>query len=82
MDKVKFKQLVGDDWFVVLNEVLSPEIVFEIDGVRQQYIQGKNILPDSSKVWRAFQECPYNKLKVVILNTEPNFSLIPYFNSI
>jgi uracil-DNA glycosylase len=73
MDKIKLKQLVRDEWFDVLNKVLTPEIAFEIDAVREQYIQGKQIYPDPSKVWRAFQECPLDKLRVILLFQDPYF---------
>ena len=73
MDKIKLKELVGDEWFEILNKVLTPEISFEIDAVRKQYIQGKQIYPEASKVWRAFQECPLDKLRVILLFQDPYF---------
>lgn len=73
MDKIKLKEIVGDEWFEVLNKVLTPEIAFEIDAVREQYIQGKQIYPEPSKVWRAFQECPLDKLRVILMFQDPYF---------
>lgn len=71
MEKSKLKLLVGEDWFEILDNVLTPEIVFEIEGVRKQYADSKRIYPEAIKVWRVFNQCPLHKLRVVILGTEP-----------
>jgi uracil-DNA glycosylase len=71
MDKNKLKQIVGDEWFSLLSNVLSPEVSFEIDAVREQYMQGKLIYPTSDKTWRAFELTPLKDLKVVWLGQDP-----------
>jgi uracil-DNA glycosylase len=73
MNKEVLKKLIGEQWFEVLNIVLTPDIAFHIDGVREQYKKGVKVYPSSDKVWKAFQECNYQDLKVVIIGQDPYF---------
>lgn len=67
----KFKPLMGD-W----DKLIYP--FFQRGGMDKIYTElkaiskrGKKILPESDKVFRAFYECPYNKLKLVIVGMSP-----------
>lgn len=71
MNKVKLKSTIGDEWFSILSNVLVPEVAFELDGVRNEFMQGKKIYPSSDKTWRAFVECPFDQLKVVWIGQDP-----------
>lgn len=57
-------------------EVLSPEFdkpYFKIltDFVRNEYIKNGPIYPPASLIFNAFDKCPFNKTKVVILGQDP-----------
>jgi uracil-DNA glycosylase len=73
MNKEVLRKLIGEQWFEVLNIVLTPDVAFHIDGVREQYKRGVKVYPSSDKVWKAFQECKYQDLKVVIIGQDPYF---------
>jgi uracil-DNA glycosylase len=73
MNKEVLRKLIGEQWFEVLNIVLTPEVAFHIDGVREQYKKGVKVYPSSDKVWKAFQECSYEDLKVIIIGQDPYF---------
>lgn len=74
MNKQGLLQLVGKEWYDnILAKVLTPEVEFEIDGVRALY--GKTIVyPEAKDVWKAFELCLFSKLKVVILAQDPYFN--------
>lgn len=71
MNKIKLKNIVGEEWFHFLNDVLSPEVTFELDGVRKEYMQRKNIFPSSDKTWNIFKKCKLDNIKVIILLNDP-----------
>lgn len=70
MNKHKLKEIVGEDWFTILDKSITREIEFDIDGVREQYSKTK-VYPDPDKVWRCFQETKLKELKVILLGMEP-----------
>jgi uracil-DNA glycosylase len=71
MNKQALKQLVGDEWFEIINNTLTPAIQFEIDGIRELYNRGLPIYPEPNNVWKAFELCPLDKLKVIWIAQDP-----------
>jgi len=70
MNRKSFKELVGSDWFDILNEVINKEVEFNLDKIKSLYMTSK-VYPEGSKIFRAFQECELNNLKIVWLGLEP-----------
>jgi uracil-DNA glycosylase len=71
MNRQGLLNIVGKDWFDILHKVLTSEVEFQIDGARAQYNRTDiKVYPDPQDVWRAFVECPLDKLKVIILGQD------------
>ena len=62
---------IAEDW----REVLQPEFdkpYFEqlVEFVREEYAKGQ-VFPQGSNIFRAFDKCPLDRLKVVIIGQDP-----------
>lgn len=67
MKKVK----IADDWYSLLeDEFEKPYFTALTDFVKAEYATTK-IFPEGSDIFRAFDACPVDKLRVVILGQDP-----------
>ncbi|MEG1635680.1 MAG: uracil-DNA glycosylase [Rikenellaceae bacterium] len=67
MKKVK----IADDWYSLLEDEFEKPYFSELtDFVRHEYSTTK-IFPEGKNIFRAFDSCPLDKLKVVILGQDP-----------
>jgi uracil-DNA glycosylase len=67
---INWKDILGD-WVLPLQEVFKDTKVIEnLTTVNNFYKSGK-VYPDQSNVFKAFKECPYAKLSVIILGQDP-----------
>jgi len=66
------KELVGD-WDKFFESIFADnEVRINLSALNQRYKTGyPKIYPDQKNVFRAFRECPYSKLSVVILLQDP-----------
>lgn len=61
-----------NSWNAILKDVLiSPQITQLKQFVKGERDSGKKIYPESKNVFRAFDECPFNDVKVVIVGQDP-----------
>lgn len=96
MNRQVFSQIVGEDWFDILDDVIDDEVELQLDKVKQLYSNG-NVYPEPQHIFRAFQECPLNNLKVIWWGQDPypngeatglafevkgGFKLTPSYNAI
>lgn len=59
-------------WKAVLStELQKPYFISLTDFVRTEYMSGVDIYPKPQDIFRAFETCPFNKIKVVILGQDP-----------
>lgn len=66
-----FKEKVGT-WGEYLRPFIESQECEDIYSfLRQRRAEGKKILPSSQVVFKAFKECPFNDLKVVIIGYDP-----------
>ena len=62
---------IADDWKEVLREEFSKPYFDElVDFVKQEYASGV-VYPAGQNIFRAFDKCPFDKLKVVIIGQDP-----------
>ncbi len=74
MNREGLRTIVGEDWYSVLHYVLNSENEFHVDGARSQYQRTDiAVYPSPDKVWRAFEICPLERLKLVMLFQDPYF---------
>lgn len=69
----KMNVKINDTWKVALsNEFEKPYFKNLIDFVKDEYARFPNqIFPKGSQIFRAFDACPFDQLKVVILGQDP-----------
>ena len=68
MNRLGLLNIVGQEWFNILHQVLVSDVEFEVDGARAQYQRTDiKVYPEPNDVWNAFVKCPLDKLKVVLL---------------
>lgn len=62
---------IAEDWKEVLREEFS-KLYFDelVDFVKQEYASGV-VYPAGQNIFRAFDKCPFDKLKVVIIGQDP-----------
>jgi uracil-DNA glycosylase len=59
-------------WYDVLNEYLDSDEFYEIiNFLYKESVQSREFTPNLSKVFNAFVECPFDKLKCVIVGQDP-----------
>ena len=62
---------IAEDWKEVLREEFSKPYFDElVDFVKQEYASGV-VYPAGQNIFRAFDKCPFDKLKVVIIGQDP-----------
>ena len=62
---------IASDWKEILSEEFEKPYFRELtDFVRQEYAS-RRIFPRGSNIFRAFDKCPFDKLKVVIIGQGP-----------
>ena len=62
---------IASDWKEILSEEFEKPYFRELtDFVRQEYAS-RRIFPRGSNIFRAFDKCPFDKLKVVIIGQDP-----------
>ena len=62
---------IAQDWKEVLNEEFSKPYFEElVDFVKGEYATG-TVYPAGSNIFRAFDKCPFDKIKVVIIGQDP-----------
>ncbi len=65
------KVLIDDSWFTVLKDQFDlPYFKNLRDFVKQEYLN-KKVFPASKNIFRAFNICPFDKVKVVIVGQDP-----------
>ena len=62
---------IAEDWKEVLHEEFNKPYFDELVGfVKQEYASGV-VYPAGQNIFRAFDKCPFDKLKVVIIGQDP-----------
>lgn len=62
---------IAEDWKEILSEEFSKPYFEElVSFVKQEYASGE-IFPAGRNIFRAFDKCPFDKLKVVIIGQDP-----------
>ena len=62
---------IAEDWMQILNEEFSKPYFEElIRFVKEEYAT-REIFPKGGNIFRAFDKCPLDKLKVVIIGQDP-----------
>lgn len=63
---------IEDSWKVALSEEFDKEYFIKLtDFVRGEYLSGKAIYPAAANIFNAFNLCPLDKVKVVIIGQDP-----------
>lgn len=65
----KYEQMFGTGWYNKLRPFLESD---EFKNIGRTLKDIPNLTPTFDKVFKAFQLCPYEKLKVVVLTTNPH----------
>lgn len=67
----KWESILGD-WVDPLSEVLASKYMIDLAKFLEEQYKGPiSIYPAKDKIFKAFKECPYNEMGVVILGGEP-----------
>ncbi|MBR4148742.1 MAG: uracil-DNA glycosylase, partial [Rikenellaceae bacterium] len=62
---------IAEDWKALLaDEFEKPYFTELVEFVREEY-GSRQIFPRGSNIFRAFDKCPFDKLKVVIIGQDP-----------
>ena len=62
---------IAEDWKVILSEEFSKPYFEElVSFVRSEYASGE-VFPAGRNIFRAFDRCPFDKLRVVIIGQDP-----------
>lgn len=65
------KVKIDDSWSAVLSEEFDQPYFKALTGfVRSEY-QSKTIYPEGKNIFNAFNHCPFDRVKVVILGQDP-----------
>jgi uracil-DNA glycosylase len=71
MDKIMREVRIAEDWKSILSEEFSkPYFDNLVDFVKQEYATGE-VFPAGGNIFRAFDKCPLDRLKVVIIGQDP-----------
>ena len=63
---------IEQSWKDVLNPEFEKDYFIKLtDFVRKEYLSGKTIYPEPKKIFNAFNLCPLDKIKVVIIGQDP-----------
>lgn len=67
-----YDMLVPSGWAVPLRTFIKSDDFSDIlKALHEQSLDGKKFTPKLSEIFRAFTECPYDKLKIVIIGQDP-----------
>ena len=67
-----YERLKPSGWGSVLKSFLmSNDMTKVLERLHEESLDGKKFTPKLKQVFRAFEECPYNKLKVVMILQDP-----------
>ena len=70
-DKIMADVRIAEDWKSILSEEFSkPYFDNLVDFVKQEYASAE-VFPAGSNIFRAFDKCPLDNLKVVIIGQDP-----------
>lgn len=58
-------------WKQILKSEFEKEYFLKLDKFIDLEYQTKNIYPDRSQIFNAFEQCPFDKVKVVIIGQDP-----------
>ena len=62
---------IAEDWKEILKDEFSKPYFEElVSFVKQEYASGE-VFPAGRNIFRAFDKCPFDKLKVVIIGQDP-----------
>jgi uracil-DNA glycosylase len=62
---------ISESWKVILKEEFEkPYFIKLADFVKQEY-QNKKVFPPGPLIFKAFNDCPFDKLKVVVIGQDP-----------
>ena len=62
---------IEKSWSIVLKDELNAPYFTQLVSFLQKEYNHKTIFPDQSQIFRALNECPFDKVKVVILGQDP-----------
>lgn len=63
---------IENSWKIALNDEFDKEYFIKLtDFVRAEYKSGKQIFPEPQNIFNAFNLCPLDKVKVVIIGQDP-----------
>ena len=63
---------IEQSWKDILSGEFDKEYFFKLtDFVRNEYLSGKKIYPDAKNIFNAFNLCPFESVKVVIIGQDP-----------
>ena len=69
---LKFTANISDDWKKILEKEINAEYFTEIGTfLESEYNAGKIIYPSTNNIFSAFNQTPYNEIKVVIIGQDP-----------
>lgn len=71
MTEDNLKKHLGEQWFNILKSEFSKDYFIKLMSFLKKEYQTKKIQPSANNIFRAFRECNYNSLKVVIVSQEP-----------
>jgi len=75
MEKPIFQHFLGTEWYPILKDIFEGNVFHQIGvSIMRERGTGKDIVPPHNKIhlsFRAFRECPPDKLKVIILGQDP-----------
>lgn len=72
-----YQMLVPSGWALPLRSFIhSKDFIVILDRLYEESIEGNKFTPKLSQVFRAFMECPYDKVKVVIIGQDPYPNLV------
>ena len=58
----------NSEWKSILESVECGDVLAKVDALRKK---GKSVYPSQKDIFRAFEDCPFRKVRVVILGQEP-----------
>lgn len=65
------EQIVGTSWAPIIGDEFSKPYMQKISKIVRFHRHHYNVFPSSERVFRAFYETPYEKVKVVIIGQDP-----------
>ena len=69
---LKFTPNISDDWKKILEKELNAPYFTEIGAfLETEYAAGKIVYPAMQNIFNAFNQTPYNEIKVVIIGQDP-----------